>query len=123
MSIETVRLSERAKQQLITLKRRTGIENWNVLCRWALCLSLAERSEPPDENIPSDSSVEMTWRTFGGPHHEVYRALIRQRAQGQRANNTEQFEVDYFRRHLHRGVSYLLARTEQGQISSLFQFE
>ncbi|WP_435947067.1 DndE family protein [Dryocola sp. BD586] len=34
MSIDNVRLSEKAKQQLITLKRRTGIENWNVLCRW-----------------------------------------------------------------------------------------
>ncbi|WP_077953634.1 DndE family protein [Salmonella enterica] len=51
MSIEHVRLSEKAKQQLITLKRRTGIDNWNVLCRWAFCLSLAEKAVPPHEDI------------------------------------------------------------------------
>lgn len=44
--IETVRVSEKAKVQLITLKRRTGIQNWNVLCRWALCSSLAESLNP-----------------------------------------------------------------------------
>ena len=61
--IETVKVSEKAKVQLITLKRKTGIQNWNVLCRWALCLSLAEKSIPPDENIVTDSSIEMTWPT------------------------------------------------------------
>jgi DNA sulfur modification protein DndE len=34
--IENVRISEKAKNQLITLKRRTGIQNWNTLCRWGL---------------------------------------------------------------------------------------
>ncbi|EAX0453961.1 DUF1832 domain-containing protein, partial [Salmonella enterica] len=57
MSIEHVRLSEKAKQQLITLKRRTGIDNWNVLCRWAFCLSLAEKAVPPHEDIITDSSI------------------------------------------------------------------
>jgi len=74
--IETVRVSEKAKVQLITLKRRTGIQNWNVLCRWALCSSLAEKSEPPNEDIPSDSSIEMTWKTFTGGEEELYLALV-----------------------------------------------
>jgi hypothetical protein len=26
--------------QLIRLKTRTGITQWNILCRWAFCLSL-----------------------------------------------------------------------------------
>ena len=42
MSLETVRLSQRGKEQLIKLKRVTGIKQWNVLCRWALCVSLAD---------------------------------------------------------------------------------
>ena len=58
--IETVRISEKGKIQLITLKRRTGIQNWNVLCRWAFCLSLKEQKEPAAEDIPADSSIEMT---------------------------------------------------------------
>ena len=31
--VDVVRVDERAKNQLTTLKRRTGIKNWNVLCR------------------------------------------------------------------------------------------
>jgi len=52
--IETIRISEKGKQQLTRLKRKTGIENWNTLCRWAFCLSLSESSIPPEEEIPSD---------------------------------------------------------------------
>lgn len=70
--IDTIRLSERARQQLITLKRYTSIQNWNILCRWAFCLSLREPSVPPDEEIPVDSSVEMSWRTFAGANEQVY---------------------------------------------------
>ena len=47
MAIEHIRLSQQARDQLITLKRRTGIAHWNVLCRWALCRSLAEPAPPP----------------------------------------------------------------------------
>ena len=78
--IDIVRVSEKGKIQLITLKRRTGIQNWNSLCRWALCVSLKEDSEPPNEEIPSDSSIEMTWKTFTGGDEEIYLALVKFRA-------------------------------------------
>ena len=42
MSLKQIRLSSQAKEQLIRLKTRTGIQQWNILCRWAFCLSLAE---------------------------------------------------------------------------------
>lgn len=107
MTIETIRLSEKAKSQLITVKRRTGIQNWNILCRWAFALSLAEKSAPPEEEIPSDSTVEMTWRTFGGIHSDVYLALLRHRSRIDGVNLTPKDELNYFRLHLHRGISYL----------------
>ena len=44
--IKQVRTSKTAKEQLIKLKRITKIENWNILCRWALCRSLAEPTIP-----------------------------------------------------------------------------
>ena len=74
--IENIRVSEKGRQQLLQLKKRTGISNWNVLCRWAFCTSIAESSAPPYEDIPSDSSVEMTWKVFGGQYADVYEALI-----------------------------------------------
>lgn len=108
MSIEHVRISEKAKQQLITLKRRTGIENWNVLCRWAFCLSLSEPSIPPHEDIIADSSVDMTWKTFGGDHSDIYSSLLRKRAFIDYGEGFEDSLPYYFRLHLHRGISYLL---------------
>ena len=44
MAVEHVRISQDARDKLIKLKRVTGIKNWNVLCRWGLCASLAETS-------------------------------------------------------------------------------
>ena len=71
MAIEHIRLSQQARDQLITLKRRTGIAHWNVLCRWALCRSLAEPAKPPAIKLTLDSNVEMNWRTFGGDLGDV----------------------------------------------------
>ncbi len=103
--IETIRISEKGKQQLTRLKRKTGIDQWNTLCRWALCTSLAETSIPPKEEIPADSNIEMTWKTFAGQYEGIYEALIKQRL------IDDQLPLDdaplWFRVHLHRGISYL----------------
>ena len=103
MSIETVRISEKAKRQLIKVKRQTGIEHWNVLCRWAFCLSIADESVPSPTNIPLDSNVEMSWRTFGGEYHELYLALLKQRCFKDKKDDL----ANQFRLHLHRGISRL----------------
>jgi len=112
--IETIRLSDRARTQLLTMKRRTGIQNWNVLCRWAFCLSLAERTVPPLETIPSDSPVEMSWKTFAGRHENVYWALLVTRAQQDGIELSDESLSSYFRLHLHRGISYLQNRVTGG---------
>ena len=105
--IETVRLSEKARNQLISLKRKTGIEHWNALCRWAFCLSLAESAVPPLENIPSDSSVEMSWKVFTGGHESLYWGLLLLRARKDGIALGQESLLKYFRVHLHRGISYL----------------
>jgi DNA sulfur modification protein DndE len=119
--IETVRVSEKAKIQLITLKRRTGIQNWNILCRWAICLSLSEKSEPPDEDIPSDSSIEMTWKTFAGGFDEVYLSLIKIRADMAGVPLEREALLRYFRLHLHRGISYLSGNPKLLKIEDLIR--
>ena len=55
MIVESIRISKSGRDQLITLKRRTGIENWNVICRWAFCASSAEPSRRRDQKIEADS--------------------------------------------------------------------
>ena len=107
MAIEHIHVSQQAKEQLVRLKRTTGIDSWNVLCRWGFCLSLADARIPTKRKIPADSNVEMTWRVFSGPYGDVYSALLKERC------IRDGLEVDdvtlstQFRLHLHRGISYL----------------
>ena len=79
MVVEYIKLSQQAKDQLIRLKRLTGIEHWNVLCRWALCVSFAEQSIPTDVKSPADSNVEMSWKVFGGRYADLYITLLKER--------------------------------------------
>lgn len=119
MAIGYVRLSQQAKEQLIKLKRTTGVMHWNVLCRWAFCLSLAESSVPSIVKIPADSSVEMDWKTFGGEHHELFYALLKQRCQRDGLGTSDEVTAAQFRLHLHRGIGYLAADKKIKNISDL----
>jgi DNA sulfur modification protein DndE len=106
MIIDVVRVSEKAKHQLLTLKRRTGIQQWNVLCRWALLASLAERTIPPHEEIITDSNVEMSWKTFAGVLDDPITAVVRQRAHEDDVPDEQLSQ--FFKIHLHRGIAYLM---------------
>jgi DNA sulfur modification protein DndE len=119
MTIEYIKLSRQGKDQLIKLKRVTGIEHWNVLCRWAFCVSLAEQSVPPPARIPADSNVEMSWRVFGGRHAELYLALLKERCLRDGFPIDPETLSQQFRLHLHRGISYLFGNKELRKIDDL----
>src|SRR4051794_17457791 len=107
MTIRQIRLSAQAKEQLIRLKTRTGIGQWNILCRWAFCLSLRQPSSPTPVEIPADSNVEMTWQVFGGEAQELYLALLKERCERDGLAVSDDVLARQFRLHLHRGISYL----------------
>lgn len=119
MAIEHIRLSQKAKDQLIKLKRVTGIEHWNVLCRWALCVSLAEASIPPQSKIPADSNVEMSWKVFGGRYADLYMALIKERCVRDGLGVDSDTVAQQFRLHIHRGISYLFGNKKLRSIDDL----
>lgn len=119
MSIKQIRLSNQAKDQLIRLKTKTGIQQWNILCRWAFCLSLNEPTPPTPIDIPADSNVEMTWHVFGGEHHELYLALLKQRCLRDRLDISPETLGRQFRLHLHRGIGYLATPNRIKSISDL----
>jgi DNA sulfur modification protein DndE len=118
-SLEHIRLSQQAKDHLTRLKAKTGIKNWNVLCRWAFCISLAEPSAPTQINLFTDSNVEMTWRVFGGQYHAIYYALLKERCKQDGFAITDATLIEQFRLHLHRGIGYLFADKSITDISSL----
>lgn len=119
MAVEHIRLSQQGKDQLIKLKRVTGIEHWNVLCRWALCVSLAERSVPPSAKIPADSNVEMSWKIFGGRYADVYLALLKERCVRDGFGTDAETLSQQLRLHMHRGISYLAANKSLKKIDHL----
>jgi len=107
MSIKQIRLSSQARDQLIRLKTKTGIPHWNILCRWAFCLSLKQPAVPTPLEVPADSNVEMTWHVFGGEAHELYLALLKVRCEQDGLGTAEDVLAKQFRLHLHRGIGYL----------------
>lgn len=119
MSLETIRLSQRGKEQLTRIKRDTRIKNWNVLCRWAFCLSIAEESPPAPAKIPADSTVEMSWKVFGGADADIYLALLKERCHSDGLGTDLETITEQFRLHLHRGIGYLFGDPQMKELSGL----
>jgi len=105
--IETVKLSDRARNQLITVKKRTGVANWNIICRWAFLLSLKDKSKPALEKIEFNGAIEMTWRTFAGNNDKLFLALLMKRLKEDGIALDKGTVNDYFKTNLHRGISFL----------------
>ena len=110
--IDRIRLSAAAKIQLSTLKRKTGIEHYNSICRHALCLSLAETSMPPDEEFNFNGGVEIDWRVFTGGHEELYLNLLLHRIQQDGSVASAENIRKVCACHLHRGLSYLAGKSD-----------
>ena len=107
MIIKQIKLSNQSKDKLSRLKAKTGIKNWNILCRWALCYSLKEGSIPTDIQIVQDSNLEMSWYTFGGEDSDLNEALIIAWCKSKNLPVDNETVSKYFKLHLERGISYL----------------
>ncbi len=105
--VNSIKLSQTAKDQLVKLKRSTKIEQWNTLCRWAFYRSLAEAAPPSLVPIPADSNLEMSWRVFGGDLADISILALRQRCHQDGLELTPEILAQQFRLHLHRGIGYL----------------
>lgn len=105
--LERIKLSQTAKEQLIKLKRQTKIDQWNILCRWGFCRSLAEPTPPSLVPIPQDSNLEMNWAVFGGEMADLLVLALKQRCYNHGFGTDKQTLATQFKLHLHRGIAYL----------------
>ena len=46
IKIETLRTTSNIKNILVRLKSITGVQYWNVVCRWGLCTSFKQSTLP-----------------------------------------------------------------------------
>ena len=106
--VEHVRVSTKGKDVLSKIKRRTGMEHWNEICRVALCRSLSNPTPPSKIDKTGDSSIDMDWKTFAGSYQDELASLVLLRAQKDGVNLSKKDAIsDYFRLHLERGISSL----------------
>ena len=105
--IETVRLSQVQRNKLLRIRKNTGIKNWNVLCRWALCYSLSHDDKPPPYIKGGKTGIEMDWKTFcGSQGEEIYDAL------------SDLVGEDVFYGHIQRGIDILLLKDIYSDVSN-----
>jgi DNA sulfur modification protein DndE len=119
VAIDTVRLDGETRNHLMTLKRRTGIDNWNVLARWAFCVSLQDDAPLRQREDKGLGAIEMTWRTFGGEAEEVYMALLRARCDADGNIATRDTLAELLRGHIARGAARLVGNRQMKSISDL----
>lgn len=117
--LDSVRLGKKAKTQLATLKRKTGIENWNILCRWAFAISIVEPTRARPINDPMDDGIEMAWRTFAGEYSSVYEGLLYLNCLDAGIEPTPSNLAQQIRCHISRGIGYLAAAKEIRTIPDL----
>ena len=117
--IERVRLAKTAEDQLIKLKRSTKIKQWNILCRWAFCRSLAEPSVPSPVPIKTDSKVEIAWNVFGGEIADILLIALKQRCHKDGLGTEPEILKQQFTLHLHRGIGYLAGDNSLSVIEDL----
>jgi DNA sulfur modification protein DndE len=118
-SVETVRLGRETKTHLSTLKKRTGIANWNTICRWAFCLSVSDSTPVRDREEKGSGAVEMTWKTFAGEDDEIYRLLLVDRCQSEHGTVDKETLAKTVRQHIARGAARLVSKRELKSISDL----
>lgn len=117
--MERIKLNAAARNQLTTLKRRTGIEHNNAICRHALCISLANPSIPPEETFSFGGGIEIDWRTLTGGEDALYYNLLAVRLLSEGRRVSEDAIRQTFVLHVHRGLSYLVSRREDDLLVEL----
>ena len=112
IEIDRVRISVTGRQQLIQIKRRTRIDQYNIICRHALMMSLEEKSDPPVENLNMAGGLEIDWKVFCGGEVSVYYNLLVMRCLQENKEVTAENLKLLLALHLHRGLSYLNSNSE-----------
>jgi DNA sulfur modification protein DndE len=118
-TIDLLRTSANVRNSLTRIKTITGIPNWNVSCRWALCLSWKHSSLPREVDEKLDG-IEIDYDTLVGKNKSIYTQLL--------INNliTHKVEIDkknltkYLYAHVNRGVN-IIYTNKLKDISGLFK--
>ncbi|MHB8712505.1 MAG: DNA sulfur modification protein DndE [Trichloromonadaceae bacterium] len=106
--VERVKVSAKGRDILIKIKRNTGLEHWNEICRLAFCHSLVKPSPPPKRAKVPESNIDIDWKTFAGQLQEELTALTLLKAHRDGVDIYNKPDLlEYFRDHLEHGINLL----------------
>ena len=121
----TLRYSKQVRNNLTKLKRRTKLPHYHTLCRWGLCMSLADdRPARPEAKDSSDDSAffDLPWARFGQSDSALLAEMVHQRAKQEGVDPTEHNLQKLAESHIARGVRRLAANNNIRSIADLLRF-
>ena len=107
MKFERIKLSNRSQQLLGSMKKKTGLTP-NILARFALCMSIKERSIPNPDEFDQGGS-ELSPEVLFGDFEQMYHTLMINRLDNDKLDY-EKYLNTMARAHINRGVIALFPR-------------
>jgi len=106
LTIDILRTSSNVKSSLTRIKTITGISNWNIICRWAFCLSLKQTSLPREVEEKLDG-VEIDYDTLVGKNKSIYTQLLINNLVAHKVVVDKKNLTKYLYAHVNRGVNII----------------
>ena len=119
LKIESLKLSDRSSNEISTIKRNTKIETMNIICRWALTVSLSSDLPPPPLAKEDKILRVIDWKIFAGDYEHLIMALLKDRLFQEKIEITNDSLNDQLRAHVQRGLSLIAS---QKKIRSIADF-
>ena len=118
-TIDLLRTSANVRNSLTRIKTITGIPNWNIICRWAFCLSLKQTSLPREVDEKLDG-IEIDYDTLVGKNKSIYTQLLINNLISHKVEIDKKNLTKYLYAHVNRGVN-IIYTNKLKNISGLFK--
>ena len=118
-NIDILRTSMNVKNSLTRIKSITGISNWNILCRWAFCLSVKQTSLPREVEEKLDG-IEIDYDTLVGKNKSIYTQLLINNLVSHKEEINKKNLTKYLNAHVNRGVN-IISTNKLKDISGLLK--
>ena len=105
-TIDLLRTSASVRNSLTRIKTITGIPNWNIICRWAFCLSRKQASIPREVDEKLDG-MEIDYDTLVGKNKSIYTQLLINNLASHKVEIDKKNLTKYLYAHVNRGVNII----------------